>query len=65
MLTVGELPDRARFVVDSQDVAELEERFDLEPDEYVSYFVDGQTIWGMCGIIPRLTTQVWRIYNAE
>ena len=66
MRTVACLGPEFQFVSDGQDVAPIKEHIGESAQEYDSFFVtigDGDyvEVWGMCGIVPRLSKLISRL----
>ncbi len=66
MRTVACLDDSLQFISDSQDVEPIREHIGTDSDGYDSFFVrvqdgDYAEVWGMCGIVPRLSKLVSRL----
>ena len=62
---VRNLGSHLQFVSDSQDVAAIKRHLGTRSDGYDSFFVAGENgdyteVWGMCGIIPRMSKLVSR-----
>lgn len=58
------------FVSDSQDARAVKEHVGALAEDYDSFFVkvgDGEytEVWGMCGIVPRLSNLVTRIVSEQ
>jgi hypothetical protein len=66
MTCVAALPQYLQFVTDSQDVEAVREHIGPSADDYDSFFVsvangDYTEVWGMSGIVPRLSNLVTRL----
>lgn len=62
---VANLP-HLQFVNNSQDVAAIKEHIGKDADDYDSFFIaikdgDYTEVWGMVGIVPRLSKLVSRL----
>lgn len=65
MRIVANLPQHLQFISDFQDVAPIKEQI-CSAVPYDSFFVaiDGgeySEVWGMCGIVPRLSNLVSKL----
>jgi sensor domain CHASE-containing protein len=64
--TVACLDDSLQFISDSQDVEPIKENIGESAQDYDAFFVaqkdgDYTEVWGMCGIVPRLSKLVTRL----
>jgi len=66
MSAVAALPQELQFISDSQDTAPVKEYIGESASGYDAFFVNVQDgdyteVWGICGIIPRLSKLTTRL----